>query len=78
MLPMVLAPFADIGERDAVLIASMMRGEEVKAIAKRHGLNYTSVFLRWKKVKRNTPAFGALANGLMGCGRGRKPKTAQS
>ena len=78
LLPKVIEPFAVIGEQDAMLVASMMRGEMIGTIAKRHGLNYESVFLRWQKVKRHNPAFGALANGLMGCGRGRKPKAVKA
>lgn len=78
LLPKVIKPFAVIGEQDAMLVASMMRGEMIGTIAKRHGLNYESVFLRWQKVKRHNPAFGALANGLMGCGRGRKPKAVKA
>lgn len=74
ILPAVLAPFMDLGEWDAILIASMMRGETIGTISARVGVKYESVYLRWKKITRNLPAFGVLANGLMGCGRGRKPK----
>jgi len=78
LLPKVLAPFATLGEHDAVLVASMMRGETITTVATRQGVKYETVFLRWQKLKRNNAAFGALANGLMGCGRGRKPKAAKA
>ena len=78
LLPKVIEPFAVIGEFDAVLVASMMRGEMIGTIAKTRKVKYETIFLRWQKVKRNNPAFGALANGLMGCGRGRKPKAVKA
>ena len=74
LLTKALEPFAAIGEKDAVVLASMMRVELIGTIAKRQGVNYESVFLRWQKLNRINPAFGALANGVMGKGRGRKPK----
>jgi len=70
----ILQMFAELSWDDAGLVACMMRGMEIDAIAKMRKVKYETIFLRWQKIKKANPAFGALANGLMGCGRGRKPK----
>lgn len=73
----LLQMFAELSWDDAGLVACMMRGMEIDAIAKLRKVKYETIFLRWQKIKRVNPAFGALANGLMGCGRGRKKKIIQ-
>lgn len=70
----ILQMFAELSWDDAGLVACMLRGMEIGEIAKTRKVKYETIFLRWQKIKKANPAFGALANGLMGCGRGRKPK----
>lgn len=70
----LLQIFAELSWDDAGLVCAMLRGMEIDEIAKMRHVKYETIFLRWQKIKKANPAFGALANGLMGCGRGRKPK----
>ena len=69
----VLEPFAGLDNLGAALVCAMLRGETLTEIARREGVTLQAMHSRWKTLLRRNPIWAAIANGMIGSGRGRKP-----
>ena len=65
--------FADLNEGDAALVVLMMKGKRLVDIARDRGFHVQTVHARWKKIVSKNPVWKAIATGMIGSGRGRKP-----
>lgn len=70
----LLNKFASLSYDEAGLICRMMGGATIEEVAKDRNELPQTVHSRWKAVCSREPAFLALANGMIGSGRGRKPQ----
>lgn len=70
--------FVRLNAEDVLLLAAMMRGERLVDIARRTGVSLQAVHARWKKIIRLHPIWEAIATGMIGSGRGRKPGKAKN
>lgn len=73
----IMEPFARLRAKDLILLASMMRGERLVDIARRTGLTLQAVHSRWQRILCKNPIWAAVATGMIGSGRGRKPGKAK-
>jgi hypothetical protein len=73
-----MEPFARLRDNDVLLVAAMMRGERLVDIARRTGESLQTVHARWKSLLRRVPIWEAIATGMIGSGRGRKPGKAKN
>ena len=75
----IIEPVTRLKNEHLLLLAAMMRGERLADIAQRTGLSLQTLHARWKSILRQNPIWRTLATGMIGSGRGRKPrKAAQS
>ena len=72
----IVEPVKLLNDKDLLLLAAMMRGERLADIARRTGVTLSAVHERWKKILRHNPIWRTLATGMIGSGRGRKPRPA--
>lgn len=72
----LLVKFAELGRNwdDAGLVCGMLAGKTLDQMARERGLSPQTVNSRWKRIIKAEPVFLALKNGMIGKGRGRKPK----
>ena len=70
----VIFMFSSLSYDEAGMVARMMRGCSIDSIADERGQSPQVVHARWKSICKRNPAWKAIASGLIGCGRGRKPK----
>ena len=73
----IMEPFARLKDEDVVLLAAMMRGERLIDIVHRTGLSMQTVHARWMRILAKNPTWAAIATGMIGSGRGRKPGKAK-
>jgi len=73
----VMEPFSGLRDKDVLLLVAMMRGERLVDIARRDGLTLQAVHERWQRMLRKNPIWAAVATGMIGSGRGRKPSKAK-
>ena len=72
----VLVKFAELGADwdDAGLICSMLNGKTIDQIARERCVSPQTVHARWTRITTADPTWRSIANGMIGSGRGRKPK----
>jgi len=70
----VIYMFSSLTYDEAGMVCRMMQGASLQAIARKSGQSLQTVHARWKSLVKRNPAWLALANGMIGSGRGRKPK----
>ena len=59
-------PMTRLTDREASLLAAMMRGETQIEIARRTGVTKAVINLRWRNLVRRNPIWIAVANGFTG------------
>ena len=69
----VLSKFASLKWDDAGLVCRMLAGKTHEEIARERKVAPQNIHSRWKRVIKKDPVWEALANGMIGSGRGRKP-----
>ena len=73
----IMELFARLRAKDLILLAAMMRGERLTDYARRTGLTLQAVHSRWQRIVCKNPIWAAVATGMIGSGRGRKPGKAK-
>ena len=69
----VIYMFSELSYDEAGLVCRMLQNRSLQQIADERGLSIQTVHARWKALTGRNAAWKALANNMIGIGRGRKP-----
>ena len=66
--------FSALSYDEAGMVCGMLAGRSLQQIAAERRQKIQTVHARWTSICKRNPAWKSLANGMIGSGRGRKPK----